>query len=290
MPEVFSLGLVGYPLGHSISPALHGAALRAAGLEGKYRPFEIPPLPQGSAALADLLEAMRRSELHGLNVTIPHKQSLFPYLNDCTPAARKIGAVNVVFCQEGRLMGDNSDADGFKRDLERVLAEADRVAVGRALVLGAGGSARAVVYALQQAGWVVTVAARRIEQAQSLAEAFMDGETTAVGLDANGLRSAGNVDLIVNTTPIGMHPHPAESPWPAELPLPARAVVYDLVYNPSSTRLVRAAREAGLPAASGLGMLVEQAALSFERWTGHCADRQAMTQAAMGALHAKGAL
>jgi shikimate dehydrogenase len=288
MSEWFLLGLVGYPLGHSISPALHGAALRAAGLAGEYRLYEIPPLPEGSTALADLLEMMGRGQLHGLNVTIPHKQSLLPYLNDCLPAARQIGAVNVVFYQEGRLLGDNTDAEGFQRDLEVVLADAGRPDRGQAVVLGAGGSARAIVYALQQAGWAITVAARRIEQAQALGESFSEGEIRAVVLDGDGLRSAGEVDLIVNTTPTGMHPQPAASPWPKNVPLPGHAVVYDLVYNPSTTRLVEAAREAGLKATSGLGMLVEQAALSFERWTGHSADRQAMTRAAVGALNAKG--
>jgi shikimate dehydrogenase len=289
MPEHFSFGLTGYPLGHSISPILHRAALDAAGLQGDYHLFEIPPLPDGEAALISLLQTLRRGDQHGLNVTIPHKQSLFPFLDDTTPAAQQIGAVNVVYCKDGCLIGDNTDAAGFLKDLERFLSEENRPAQsGRALVLGAGGSARAVVYALHTAGWVVTVAARRIEQAQILADEMGPEAVRSAHLDLSGIQTAGEIELLVNTTPVGMQPHTAASPWPENLPLPAGAAIYDLVYNPSHTKLIQAAAAAGLPACSGLGMLIEQAALSFERWTGHPANRAAMQQAARAALQVKG--
>lgn len=289
MPEPFALGLAGYPLGHSISPALHRAALSAAGLAGDYRLFEVPPLPEGEAALERLVQALRRAELHGLNVTIPHKQNLFHFLDEVAPAAQSIGAVNVVCCQDGRLVGDNTDAAGFRADLERFLSQAGRSLVGHALVLGAGGSARAVVYALLEDGWSVHIAARRAAQAQALADAFAPGQVRALVLQPGALRAVPPPDLLVNTTPLGMHPHLAASPWPEGLPLPRGAAVYDLVYNPSQTCLVRAARSAGSCACSGLGMLVEQAALSFERWTGCAADRQSMLRAAHSLLSAKGA-
>jgi shikimate dehydrogenase len=158
-----------------------------------------------------------------------------------------------------------------------------------ALVLGAGGSARAVVYALLAGGWNVTVAARRLDQAQALAAQFNQNPIRVVRLDEAHLRLEHAADLIVNTTPSGMHPHSSTSPWPEEIPLPQQAAVYDLVYNPFQTKLIETALASGLPACSGLGMLVEQAALSFERWTNHTADRAAMVQAAQSVLRTKGA-
>jgi shikimate dehydrogenase len=186
MSECFALGLIGYPLGHSISPVLHHAALDAAGLQGEYQLFEAPPLPEGKKVLAKLFEDLRSRQLHGLNVTIPHKQNIFPYLDDTTRAARHIGAVNVVFCQDGRLIGDNTDAAGFLADLERFLKAQSRQS-GSALVLGAGGSARAVVYALHTDGWQVTVAARRIQQARALAEQIGPGQIQSIHLEPGGI-------------------------------------------------------------------------------------------------------
>ena len=143
-------------------------------------------------------------------------------------------------------------------------------------MLGAGGSARAVCYALAGAGWEVTIAARRLEQAAALA-ASLGG--TAQGLKARLLDAdslGGAFALMINSTPLGMFPHPEGSPWPEGLPLPAGAAVYDLVYNPPETALLAAARRAGLPAANGLGMLIEQAALAFEIWTGKAVPRQVL--------------
>jgi shikimate dehydrogenase len=153
------------------------------------------------------------------------------------------------------------------------------------LVLGAGGSARAVAYALNQRGWQLSVAARRLEQAEYLMKSLADSKTgkgeritaEAVQLDRKALSNIKrSPDLIVNTTPLGMSPHENANPWPHDLALPSQAAVYDLVYNPVETEFTRAAREAGLRAANGIGMLVEQAALSFEIWTGQPAPRAEM--------------
>ncbi len=150
-------------------------------------------------------------------------------------------------------------------------------------MLGAGGSARAVVYALAGAGWQVRLAARRPEQAveliASLRAASLPGEMRPAALSAAELAQALPVELIVNTTPLGMSPRPAASPWPVELAFPIAAAIYDLVYNPRETQLVREARAAGLPAVTGLGMLVEQAALALELWTGRAVDRAVMFRA-----------
>ena len=211
--------------------------------------------------------------MQGLNVTIPHKQTIIPFLDDCTTGANEMGAVNTIYMKGGLLTGDNTDSPGFMLDLDGLLRRAPnlkRKAPPTALVLGAGGSARAVSYALSRAYWHVTIAARRFEQAQSLTnDLFQPGlmPLSLVTLNAGELADL-TPDLIINTTPIGMSPNNEATPWPDEIPLPTCASLYDLVYNPQETRLVKHAREAGLTATTGLGMLIEQAALAFYNWTG----------------------
>ncbi|GAB4505366.1 MAG: shikimate dehydrogenase [Anaerolineales bacterium] len=303
----FHLGLIGYPLGHSLSPKIHAAALESCGLRGDYSLFPIAPDDQ--QGLRDLLARVRSGAIHGLNVTIPHKQNVISLLDELTPTAQAIGAVNTIYRRGDKLIGENTDAAGFLSDVKKFLADSpfglQRSAVttypkrnhyakklakiransrlrealcgsGRqlrsALILGAGGSARAVVYALVRDGWEVTIAARRLEQAQELAS--HDARAVyALRITHDELSSLPAVALVVNATPVGMAPNIHHSPWPANLPFPPHAAVYDLVYNPSETQLVKDARAAGLPATTGLGMLVEQAALSFERWTGRRPER-----------------
>jgi shikimate dehydrogenase len=187
--------------------------------------------------------------------------------------------VNTIWARDGRLIGDNTDAPGFLADLKRSLNPLDGHS---ALVLGAGGSARAVVYALLGNGWQVTVAARNVEQAMVLSRQFPEaaGRIALVELHAESLAPMLNAHtLIVNATPVGMSPDVNASPWPAGLDFPMHAAVYDLVYNPSETVLVRQARRAGLRAVTGLGMLIEQAALAFELWTGREVPRDVLFEA-----------
>lgn len=265
------LGLLGYPLAHSLSPRLHHAALRALGWRGAYRLYPVPP--GDAAALQGWVERLRAGQVHGLNVTIPHKTALLPWLDSLTPAARAVGAVNTLFrTADAAVGGDNTDVEGFWADARARLPLDDPTA-WRGLVLGAGGAARAVVYALARAGMPVWVLARRPEQATALTRHL--ARQVSVPLhpapwDAlpSLVAESGARWLIVNATPVGMAPHPDASPWPAGLAWPREAAVYDLVYSPRPTRLVRQARAAGLPAADGLGMLVEQAAHAFVRWTG----------------------
>ena len=275
----FKLGLIGFPLGHSLSPRLHAAALRSTGLAGDYQLFPIPLFPEGQAELSALLRRLRQDELHGLNVTIPHKRNVIPLLDELTPAAAAIGAANTLFYRSGKLVGDNTDAAGFTADLSRFIPTTTADKPGAALVLGAGGSARAVVYALAQAGWLVTIAARRREQARQLAESLKGVANNVKVVPFEPAALAQPVSLVVNTTPVGMSPHPDASPWPAKLPFPDQAFIYDLVYNPFETHLVQTARAAGLQAANGLGMLVEQAILAFKTWTGQQPARQALWDA-----------
>lgn len=278
------LGLMGFPLAHSLSPRIHAAALRACGLSGSYDLYPIPP--QDSAALQALLHRLRTGHLQGLNITIPHKQTVLPYLDVLTPTAQAVGAVNTIFVENELLLGDNTDAPGFYHDLQRLPIPlptlpqpGDRTPAARspqALILGAGGSARAVIYALVSHGWQVHVLARRIQQAQALAALYPTHVTPHTFDHLSHLASRVPIHLVVNTTPLGMHPNIAETPWPASLPFPPGAAIYDLVYNPRNTRLVQHARAAGHAAISGLGMLVEQAALAFERWTGQRPPRDAL--------------
>ena len=272
----FQLGLVGYPLGHSLSPKIHIAALDSCGLEGNYSLFLIRP--DDKRGLNDLLTRVRTGEIHGLNVTIPHKQHVIEFLDELTPTAKAISAVNTIYWRQKKLIGDNTDAPGFLSDLRRFLAESPSPILGEgpgvrersALVLGAGGSARAVVYALVNDGWEVTVAARRIEQAQQLKSHF-EG-VKAMELNLQTFQSS-NLQLLINTTPIGMTPHTDRSPLPENVTLPKDTLIYDLVYNPRETKLVRDACSQGRSATTGLGMLIEQAALSFELWTGQNPSR-----------------
>ncbi len=205
-----------------------------------------------------------------------------------TPAARAIGAVNTIYHRDGILTGENTDAAGFLVDMARYAA-CHAGDSGTALVLGAGGAARAVVYGLSRTWKQVYVAARRLEQAQELADDLRLHTTssecsiTPLSHDSQSLRQVKNeCDLIVNATPLGMFPDIESNPWPEGEPLPKNVVIYDLVYNPSITALVRFGRAGGRMAVSGLGMLIEQAGLAFECWTGKKPSRERLFQAVPG--------
>ena len=273
----YRLGLLGYPLAHSLSPRLHMAALEHMQLEGRYDLFPFPPGEAGVKGIQGLIAQLREGELHGLNVTVPHKMALLPYLDELTPTAQAIGAVNALRLQAGKVLGDNFDYPAFIQDLTQQLTQVGAAGLlgrpnlpGRtALVLGAGGSARAVVYGLLSQGWQVLLASRRLEQAQQLARAFpMFPTARSCGLNALPGFDLAGLNLVVNTTPLGMFPEIGSSAWPAGLPFPSAAFVYDLVYSPPETAWLRSARMAGLRTANGLGMLVKQAAMSFHSWTG----------------------
>lgn len=286
------LGLLGWPVAHSLSPAMHNAAAEALGMDVVYLPLPVAP-----GTLEDALRGLKALGFLGVNVTVPHKQAVMPFLETVDPAARATGAVNTIRISRSderrpttrhtpvsgsqppipNLHGYNTDWSGFLADLRQ-----KGIAVeGRpCLVLGAGGSARAVAYALAKRGGHVTVFARRAAQAEGLV-ADLEGHVQQAAAPASpvaplraaswaALRQFGEVDapFVVNTTPLGMQPQEGASPWPDDLPFAAGSVVYDLVYNPQETRLMRQARSAGCRAANGLGMLLQQGALAFEIWTG----------------------
>ncbi len=273
------VGLIGAPLAHSLSPALHSAAFQAQGLDWRYQLLEVGP-----EHLAGRLEQLRDEPWVGFNVTLPHKVQVMRHLDRIDEAADGIGAVNTVVRRGRGLVGLNTDAAGLLRDLERL---AIPVKERRVLLLGAGGAARAVAWALAGQGCAVTIVARRKEQADELVNAVPQGmrpQLTVRSWQDETFASAPDEALVVNGTPVGMWPRVNASPWPADIPLPSEGAIYDLVYRPHETALVRRAREAGLEAHGGLGMLVEQAALGNEQWTGMTAPREKMWRAASAAL------
>jgi shikimate dehydrogenase len=261
-------------------------------LNGDYSLFPIHP--DDKDALRNLLARLRVGDIRGLNVTIPHKQNVIPHLDELTPTARSIGAVNTIYLREGKLIGDNTDAPGFLTDLNHFLAnpqspnhQSPNYQITKSsIILGAGGSARAVVYALLHDGWEVTIAARRMEQAHQLASSFPEHEIHTMHYESlTPLSSPEAFSLLINTTPVGMTPNIAESPLPEDVDFPPHAAIYDLVYNPRETKLVRDACAQGRLATTGLGMLIAQAALAFEIWTGCQPPREIMFEAAGQPAH-----
>ncbi|MDH5507012.1 MAG: shikimate dehydrogenase [Anaerolineae bacterium] len=287
MQEYF-LGLVGYPIEHSLSPKLHNLALSTLDIPGTYALYPCPPTQEGQETLLNLLNKLRNNQLHGLNITVPLKQTIIPLLDDMTSSALAVGAVNTIYLENGNLMGDNTDAPGFLADLQSS-GLWPQSGTGTALILGAGGGASAAAYGLAAAGWELFIAARRIEQANSLITLLgkipniSSKQLLPISLQSSSLHPIiNNCDLVINTTPVGMYPNINDSPWPKDLALPANTGFYDLIYNPSESKLLTSAKAVGLPTRNGLGMLVEQAALSFEIWTGKPAPRTAMYTAITG--------
>ena len=279
--SVFRLGLIGYPLNHSFSPMIHAAALKGVGLAGEYSLYPVSPFPEGEKIFKVLSTALRSGELDGLNVTIPHKQSVVPFLDRLTLRAENMGAVNTIYRDGSFLVGENTDSSGFIADLTTITSLFPQ----KAIVLGAGGAARAVVYGLLEQGCEVYLAARRKVQAEEVVVHYQqkladDVLLHAISLDTGSLIPLlDKVDLVVNTTPVGMFPDVHASPWPENVHFPEHAIIYDTVYNPQKTKLILDAQYAGLTAVSGLGMLVHQAALSFESWTGISAPTGEMRMA-----------
>ena len=275
-------GLFGYPLSHSISPAFQQAAFDHCSLPVRYDAWPTPP-----EALGAEVRKLRGEEFLGANVTVPHKETVMPLLDAVDPWAKLIGAVNTIVNDHGRLMGSNTDADGFIRAL-REHAGMDPQGQ-RVLLLGAGGSARAAAFAFAKGGASsIAIANRTLSRAKSLARDVrkLAGDVTVVPLEGGTLESAAaRADLIVNCTSMGMLHGEAEGRTPIDGRLvPPGALVYDLVYNPPETPLLREAQGAGARTLGGLPMLVYQGAASFERWTGKDAPVEVMFEAAERAL------
>jgi shikimate dehydrogenase len=263
-------GIIGWPLEHTLSPAMHNVALKRIGTDWVYLPFPIPP-----ESLEKAMDGFRVLGVRGLNVTMPHKETVMPLLDELAPEAKLIGAVNTIEVVGDRLIGHNTDASGFREFLQ---ADAGWDGSGkRALVLGGGGAARAVVQALRDMDiGSVRIAARDPGRAAILA---LSDEVTVVPW-ADATDTVDDVDLVVNATPVGMH---GEDPIPEARFRPGQTVV-DLIYQPPSTRMVERARAHEAQAWSGLGMLVHQAVESLRIWTGKEPPIEIMSAAAVHTL------
>lgn len=269
------VGILGWPVGHSLSPAMHNAEFARLGLNWAYVPLGVHP-----DHLSQAVRGLASAGFHGFNVTIPHKQTVLPLMDDLTVQARQIGAVNTVRIKDGRLLGLNTDADGWAQDCEKLIS----LRGIRMAIAGAGGAARAVAVAAAHAGVAsVAIINRTLSSAQDLAEIlrnyFPQLEVAASSREESGQGRdlVGEAQLIVNTTPIGMGAPDDSLAVPASW-LRSDLAVYDTVYTPAMTATLRMAQALNAPYRGGLGMLAGQGALAFETWTGIQPDVRLMEQ------------
>ena len=258
--------VVGHPIGHSLSPTMHNAAFSATGLNAIYLAFE-------TKDIEGCIHGMRALGIKGMSVTLPHKAAVIPLLDEVEELAGKIGAVNTVVNENGRLIGYNTDAVGALRALE----EKVELSKKSCLMIGAGGAARAIGFMLAQKGVALKVSNRSVERGKALAHALA---CPFIPLDELQEPIA---DLLIQTTSVGMTPQTEESPVPKQI-LQKGMVVMDIIYNPLETMLLRVARERGCLIINGLRMFVHQGAEQFRLWTGLEAPISAMTRAVEGAL------
>ncbi|MBR3746943.1 MAG: shikimate dehydrogenase [Selenomonadaceae bacterium] len=272
--EIKNFGILGYPVVHSMSPQVYAAAFKAAGLKNyTYIPIPIQP---GKLMLA--VEGIKGLNFRGVNVTIPHKTTILKYLDAIDSDALGIGAVNTVVNDGGMLTGYNTDVAGFLAALKEANFLPEDC---NAVILGAGGAARAVLWGLcKRRAEFITIGARNPQKADALAKDFMQYGSVE-GLDWNSeqfkdaMRTA---DILINTTPLGMFPNVDDMP-PVDLKLMTEgALVYDIVYNPAETKLLRTAKELGYPTLDGMSMLLLQGKESYRLYTGNIPDMKVMTK------------
>ncbi len=270
------VGILGWPLEHTLSPVVHNVGFRRLALDWTYLTWPVEP-----TLLADAVRGLRALGARGANVTMPHKEAVIEHLDELSGDAREVGAVNTIQRLGDRLIGHNTDVDGFS---EFLAGDAGVDVRGRrALVLGSGGAARAVVRALDALGTEeIAIAARRAEKADPVAALARRAPARAEEW-SNAPKLAAEADIVVNATPLGAA---GEHPLP-EVSFHTGQCVVDLIYVPPSTPLVDAARAGGAQAWGGLGMLVRQAAASFTIWTGQAAPLEAMSAAAIHAIQAQ---
>ncbi len=278
--------VVGYPIGHSMSPTLHNAGFQALGLDIEYEAWGVQ-----MEELPATVERLRRDEMLGMQVTVPYKQAVMPLLDEIDATADAIGSVNTIVKQGRNLVGYNTDKDGFMRSLREAGCDPQGL---RALVLGVGGAERAVACGLLEAGVSsIALAGRRPDRVQTAARQLAETATGRIPIaqidwnDTALAEAAAAADLIVNCTSIGMRhtPQEQESPLAAELLRPGLWVA-DVVYNPLETKLLQLARQAGARTVDGLGMLVYQGVAAQVLWTGNEPPADIMRDAALKALEA----
>jgi len=277
-------GLIGNPVEHTMSPVMHNAAYRQMGLDYVYIPFRVRAEELGKA-----IDGMRAFNIRGLNVTIPHKVAIIPFLDKLDPLAKKIGAVNTIVNDNGVLTGYNTDATGFLRALTEKGIE---VRGKKAMILGAGGASRAVSLILADSGaerLIILNRAQELDWAYELAGNIshlynMDAKAGQLNRESlDSVMERIDVSILVNATSVGMTPDVNNTPIDADLLHPGLAV-FDVVYNPLKTRLLKEAEAAGARTVSGIEMLVWQGVLAFEKWTDHEPPPDLMRQEAIRLL------
>ena len=287
------VGVIGEPVTHSRSPQMHNAAIAKLGLNFAYLPFEVK-LPD----LATAIQGLKALQVVGVNVTIPHKQNVMPLLDHISTEAHLIGAVNTLVFDQDQIFGHNTDAEGFIRAMQEEASLCDYLLTGdvRAVVLGAGGAARAVVTALALNNVTeITIANRTVSKAATLVENLepnllqtdlqLSTRLTSVEIQSSQLADLiATCDLLVNTTSVGMDNNTAQVDLFNLDCLSAQTIVYDIVYTPPVTPLLRVAEAKGCPIIGGLGMLVHQGAIAFEKWTGIEPNIEVMREALIKSL------
>jgi shikimate dehydrogenase len=279
MASVNRFAVLGDPIEHSLSPAMHNAALAAAGISGMYEAIRISP-PQ----LGACVQKLRRDGFCGFNVTIPHKEAVAAHLDWVSRPAAQLAAVNTVVSRAGRLRGYNTDVSGFRAALRRLGFPLFR---GDAVIFGTGGSARAVAFALDRMGARVTVVSRDRLRAERLAERLSHGSALVTTDQETLSASVARAGLLVNATPLGMDHLADLSPLPDTVALSPRATAIDLVYGRATPFLRRAAAE-DCRRMDGLEMLVQQGRAAFRLWTGILPDADVMRQACVNRLEEMG--
>lgn len=259
-------GVIADPVRHSISPVVHNRAFQTRRMDAVYLPFLVKPIQ-----LKDFFAFADKMPLAGFSVTIPHKQKVIRYLDSVDPLAKRIGAVNTVWKKAGRWRGTNTDAEGVTVPLSKKL----RLAKASILIVGNGGAARGAAFALAEAGAQLSLTGRNIDRVRALAK-ICGGEPLAPEQTLQR-----HFDAVVHATPLGMHPHTDECFFHDTIP---GDIVFDMVYNPLETVLIKRAKEQGKEVIPGFQMFIEQAVRQFEIWTGDTAPRSAMEKAAMDAL------
>ena len=280
------LGIIGYPIGHSISPIFQQAGLDHLGIDATYEKWEVTPEDVG-----DFVAGLRAPGTLGINITVPHKQAVIPFLDEVDEWATAAGAVNTIVNHDGHLTGHNTDGPGFLRAL--LVETGYDPSRTRALILGAGGAARGILLALVRGGVdSLVIANRTLERAETLAQLSSDNGvgSEAISLSGDALtEAAASANLIVNCTTMGMSHGPDEHGSPiSAAQIPATAIVNDVVYTPLLTPILKEAAAAGATALGGLHMLVYQGVLSFQMWTGVDAPVDVMLAAATAEMTSRG--
>lgn len=271
--------LIGDPVEHSMSPVMHNAAFQKLGLDYAYLAFRVSPPELGKA-----VAGLRALNVVGFNITIPHKVTVIPFLDGLDPLAEKIGAVNTVVNKDGELRGYNTDAEGFLQALKKhgIKPKGKKI-----VIIGAGGAARAIAYILAEKGADITITNRKqeLDWAESIAQTIEEDLKKKVPVyDLEELTLAvKDTDVLVNATSVGMSPDRENSPAPVKL-LTKIPAVFDIVYNPLETRLIREAKKVGAVTVGGVDMLAWQGAIAFEKWTGEKAPVALMRQEAVKML------